>query len=75
VDADWRRYVYRIAIFRIQPHHNQQILRDCIPGDVYRYVSNNAKKTPEHSHKSIILNLACGPSISNPISRHTLLEG
>ena len=51
-----------------------QILQDCVPPVVFQYLSN-ANNTPVHKHKSLIINLSCGPSISEPISRHSLLQG
>jgi hypothetical protein len=47
---------------------------DTIPKEVLQYISN-AEDTPKHSHKSIIMNLACGATINQPISRHSLLSG
>jgi hypothetical protein len=52
----------------------QQILQDCIPPELFQYLSNESG-TPVHAHKSIILNLACGSTISRLVSRHHLLQG
>lgn len=54
--------------------HLRQILKDCIPKRVFEYISD-AGDTPKHSHKSLILNLACGASISQPGSRNEMLRG
>ena len=51
-----------------------QILKDCIPEGVFKYISNRTN-TPVHHHKSIILNLACGPSVIVDAARDTLLKG
>ena len=51
-----------------------QLLEDCIPDEVYQYLSS-AEDSPDHAHKSLILNLACGSTISKLGSRHKLLEG
>jgi len=51
-----------------------QIIQGCIPERVRRYLSN-VKGTPVHTHRSIILNLACGASIRNTQSRHSLFNG
>ncbi|KAF9642992.1 hypothetical protein BDM02DRAFT_3192357 [Thelephora ganbajun] len=51
----------------------QEILKDCIPPEIFRYLSAN--DTPKHNHRSIVLNLACGASVSQESSHHSLLEG
>ena len=53
-----------------------QILHDCVPPVGFQYLSN-ANDTPVriHKHKSLIINLSCGPSISEPISGHSLFQG
>ena len=51
-----------------------QILRDCSPDGVFKYLSND-DGTPQHAHKSIIINLACGATISKPGPRSELLDG
>lgn len=51
-----------------------QILEGCIPNEVYQYLSD-APDAPKHSHESIILNLACGPSVLVAAARQELLEG
>ena len=51
-----------------------QILRDCIPHEIYNLISDGPE-TPLHNHKSFILNLSCGASVSDVKSRSTLLEG
>ena len=58
--------------FRIS--HPWQILKVCTPKGVFRYISS-AADTPKHSHKSLILNLACGASASQPGSRAELFRG
>lgn len=50
-----------------------QILRDCCPPGIFAYLSN-AKDSPSHQHKSIIINLACGDSVSKAQPRSELLE-
>ena len=51
-----------------------QILRDCIPASVYQYVSKDTD-APEHSHKSMIINLACGSTIVDVESRSSITDG
>ena len=51
-----------------------QILRDCIPEQIFQYISS-AEKTPDHSHKSLIVNMLCGSSIIKDQARHSLLQG
>lgn len=51
-----------------------QILQGCIPQSIFQYISS-ASDTPEHHHRSLIVNLSCGPSINNEIARHSLLNG
>ncbi|KAF9779587.1 hypothetical protein BJ322DRAFT_1113387 [Thelephora terrestris] len=51
-----------------------EILRDCSPKGIFKYLSN-AEDTPIHSHKSLIINLACGQSISQDRARSELLNG
>lgn len=51
-----------------------QILRDCIPQGIFKYLSS-AEASPNHTHKALIVNLSCGPSINKAESRHSLLEG
>jgi len=52
----------------------QQILKDCIPSRIFKFLSN-ATDTPDHSHRAMILNLSCGASIIKDESRHSFLEG
>ena len=51
-----------------------QILRDCIPASVYQCVSKDTD-APEHSHKSMIINLACGSTIVDAESRSSITDG
>jgi hypothetical protein len=51
-----------------------QILKDCVPHEVFPFLSDHTK-APNHNHKSIILNLACGASVNATGARHRLLEG
>ena len=51
-----------------------QIIKDCIPAELFKFISNG-KKTPKHQHRSLIINLACGSSVTNNLSRSHLLEG
>ena len=51
-----------------------QILRDCIPPPVFALLSN-APDAPNHKHKSLILNLACGATVMQAAPRYLLLEG
>jgi hypothetical protein len=51
-----------------------QIISGSIPKRVRAFLSN-AEDAPKHNHKSIIVNLACGASISNAESRYSLLDG
>jgi len=50
-----------------------QVLLDCIPKRVYQYLSNG-REAPEHAHKSIILNLACGATIGAGQSRSKIFK-
>jgi len=50
-----------------------QIINDCIPPEVLKFVSN-APDTPKHGHKSLIMNLVCGPSVNQTIAHHSLLQ-
>ena len=51
-----------------------EIINDCIPREILKFLSN-ASNTPRHSHKSIIINLACGASVEENLARHHLLQG
>ena len=51
-----------------------QVLRDCIPYTVYQYITKD-RKAPQHAHKSIILNLACGATIGTAQSRQAIFNG
>ena len=51
-----------------------QILKDCSPKSIFEYMSE-AKDTPCHHHKTLIVNLACGASISMPQPQSELLPG
>ena len=51
-----------------------QILRDCAPPDIFQYLSDESS-APQHTHRSLILNLACGASVTHTVARHLLLEG
>jgi len=50
-----------------------QILRDCLPG-LYRLITDELG-APLHTHKTLILNLACGAMVSRFDSCPTLFEG
>lgn len=50
-----------------------QILRDCVPEEVKTYIVDGPG-TPEHYHKTLIVNLGCGASIQLDESRHSLLK-
>lgn len=67
-----------VSVFRNAYHFTSpcplQILEDCTPEGTFKYLSNKTG-TPVHSHKSIILNLACGWSISKPRLRSQMLNG
>ena len=51
-----------------------QILKDCTPKHVFQYLSN-AEDMPNHHHKSLIMNLACGTSISEVRPRSEIFDG
>jgi hypothetical protein len=51
-----------------------QILKDCCPPVLFQYVSNKPEM-PQHTHRSLILNLACGATVNHPTARHLLLNG
>ena len=51
-----------------------QIVTGCIPYTVYQYLTDDPKSRP-HAHKSIILNLACGPTITMAESRSEIFNG
>jgi hypothetical protein len=51
-----------------------QILEGCISRQLYQYLLNT-NDSPVHGHQSMILNLACGSTISLLSSRHSLLQG
>ena len=55
-------------------HAASQVLRDCIPYTVYQYLSSD-HSAPVHTHKSIILNLACGATIGTAESRSCIFKG
>ena len=56
------------------PHGSFQILSDCIPTGIFKYISD-ADGTPKHSHRIMIVNLSCGSSIIKDEARHSLLKG
>ncbi|KAF9781086.1 hypothetical protein BJ322DRAFT_1023203 [Thelephora terrestris] len=51
-----------------------EILSDCIPSGVFQFISDK-EGTPPHTHKSLIMNLSCGATISQPSSRAQILKG
>ncbi|KAF9789147.1 hypothetical protein BJ322DRAFT_1102529 [Thelephora terrestris] len=51
-----------------------EILSGCIPAKIFEYLSNR-KGSLKHQHRSLILNLSCGPSVSVNTARASLLEG
>ena len=51
-----------------------QILKDCTPKGIFKYISN-AKDTPTHHYKTLVLNLACGASINQVRVRDEFLVG
>jgi len=55
-------------------HVFPKILRDCSPPGVFKFLSNS-DKSPKHQHKSLILNLSCGSSISQAGARSRILDG
>lgn len=50
-----------------------QLLRDCLPPQIWRLLLSE-DPTP-HKHRSLIINLACGATINNEASRFKLYEG
>jgi hypothetical protein len=52
-----------------------QIILDCLPIQIRMFLTLNEKEACIHFHKTIILNLACGESISDAESRHSLFQG
>lgn len=46
---------------------------DAIPSKVRQFVTD-AQGSPVHGHESLILNLACGPSVNETMARHSLLK-
>lgn len=54
--------------------HPLQLLEDCSPDGIFRYLSNDPVTKP-HNHKCLIVNLACGNSILNDHARSELLDG
>ncbi|KAF9781509.1 hypothetical protein BJ322DRAFT_1022923 [Thelephora terrestris] len=51
-----------------------EILQDCSPKEIFKYMSD-AEDAPSHHHKLLIMNLACGASVSLPQPRSELLTG
>ncbi|KAF9789555.1 hypothetical protein BJ322DRAFT_1177906 [Thelephora terrestris] len=51
-----------------------EILQDCTPKEIFNYMSD-AEDAPSHHHKMLIVNLACGASVSLPQPRSELLTG
>lgn len=77
--ADWKAcsllevsMLYRTTCFIFTGP--SQILRDCTPPGIFKYLSN-APDAPKHNHTSLIVNLACGASISQVAARSELLDG
>ena len=66
--------IYVVVVGCTNREPPSQVLRDCIPPTVYQYLSD-ARGSPVHSHKSIILNLACGATIRTPKTRSEIFEG
>lgn len=70
------------TLFDVSPHITlnwpiltpTQILKDCIPHDVFKFLSNDPG-APDHKHRSLILNLACGSTVIEDTARHLLLQG
>jgi hypothetical protein len=62
------------SLFFLTRTHCTQIVGDCIPKNIGQYFSD-AKDAPTHGHKTLIVNLACGASVANPITRSKLLMG
>ena len=51
-----------------------QLLVGCIPHELFQYLSS-AEDSLGHKHKSIIINMAYGASITNSLARHSLTQG
>ena len=60
----------------VEPHPLMytQIVKDCIPKEIRQFLMDG-DDTPLHKHRSLILNLACGPTVLVDQSRKTLLTG
>lgn len=52
-----------------------KIIKDCIPKRIRMYLTSDESEACTHKHKSLILNLACGGSISDAESRYSLFKG
>ena len=52
---------------------SSQILEDCIPQGIYKYLSDREKC--RHNHKSLILNLACGATVNTQDAHKSSLQG
>jgi len=53
----------------------RQILEDCLPEGVFETYLSNANGTPDHHHRSLIVNVACGASVCQDGARSELLNG
>ena len=51
-----------------------QILRDCMPPLIFEKLTSSPT-SKDHHNKSLILNLACGSTVTIPEALHSLLEG
>jgi len=51
------------------------MLEDCLPDGVFATYLSNAGGTPTHAHKSLIVNVACGQSVTVDGARSELLNG
>lgn len=58
----------------VHPPYHPQLLSTCIPKPFFRFLSDSSD-APNHNHKSIVLNLACGESIRNDEARFHILDG
>jgi len=53
---------------------SHEITSESIPYMVYKYLSDSPK-SPEHAHKSIILNLACGQTVRSAEACSQIFKG
>src|ERR1700753_368299 len=55
-------------------HPDSQLLKDCLPPEIWNVLKISTAPRDSHTHKSLIINLACGSTITREGTRFKLFE-